>query len=196
MGEVIKMNECLERKVYSTYAELADDMVKLAIHGKTSVAVLFYEDAIEMLKELLLFEDVNAKSVVINEPEYDGYGYEYYITLDDEFNIYIEPAWHEEFKFDNGKVTPEGYYGTAAYKFFIDGEANSAILKKLEEGEGVEIEFLFKESSPLEDLEIPDGLTEEDWKILLDNTKLIQDEDGEITGIALDIFGILAEFFK
>lgn len=82
--------------------------------GDITCAVLFYEDAIELTKYLLQDDGVKISSVNIL-PEQD-YVKEYYITLDYDCSLSVEPVYRD------GE-----YIENEVDKMYFDGGASSAI---------------------------------------------------------------------
>ena len=94
----------MERLVFNDYKALAECMANAAEQGDTTYAVLFFEDAVGLMKELFRLHDVTVGGIDINQQDYDGYNKEYYISLDGEYQIDIEKAWH-----DTNEYCDEGY---------------------------------------------------------------------------------------
>ena len=117
---------------FLSHADLAKYMVKKAFDGKTVTAVLFYEDAKVLLKELACFENTAIENVDMHEPIYKGYGKEFYVTIDDNLCIWVEEAYHE-----NEEKDFKGYYrfGGEDVIALIDSEANSRVIKAAEGSE-------------------------------------------------------------
>ena len=103
---------------------LSDMMYEDASEGKTVYAVLFYEQAAELMKRLLDYSDVDLCDIELAPGDMNGYYHEYYVVLDTDMVIHIQPAWHAKNEFCG-----EGYYDFDADLVYIDGEANSAILR-------------------------------------------------------------------
>ena len=81
---------------FATHADLAEAMCRLAESGKVVYAALFYEDARALLKELAYFDEVTFGNIDIEDPQWGGYKREYYVYVDDEYNVGVEPAWREK----------------------------------------------------------------------------------------------------
>lgn len=136
---------------FVSHEDLAEYMVNKALEGNFVYAVLFYDDAKQLLKELSFFEETEYESVELEAPEYSGYEKEYYIILDDEFNIGVEKAFHEENEWHEA-----GYYkfGDDDVVALIDGYANSQILKAAEGAYCMEMEIdADADINPCEDCE-------------------------------------------
>ena len=81
-----------KRVHYNNCKELAEYMFKSAVNGKYVVAALFYEEAIELVKSLLQYDEVVASALELTPSDYDGYADEYYISMDDDLELCVEPA--------------------------------------------------------------------------------------------------------
>lgn len=62
--------------------------------NKTIYTVLFYDEAKKLVQELLRIEGTEIDSIELLEPTYDGYDKEYYIALDNDLEISVEKAYH------------------------------------------------------------------------------------------------------
>lgn len=125
---------------FLSHADLAEYMADKALDGKTVTAVLFYEDAKTLLKELACFEDTTIENVEIHEPIYKGYSKEFYVTIDDTLRIWVDEAYHEV-----EETGFKGYYrfGGEDVIALIDSEANSLVIKAAaESGYIAEIEVV------------------------------------------------------
>lgn len=111
---------------------LIEDLVEVAIAMYYSITddklneVMFvgcYEDAVSVIKNLLIFDEVTPYHISIKSEDWDGYDKEYYITLDDKLNIWCEQAY--SFEINN-------YFYDGTERLFIADDCDSAILKKVE----------------------------------------------------------------
>jgi hypothetical protein len=91
-----------------------------------------YEDAIEVVKELLMYEDVVPFSIELQPDFIAGYTKEYYVSLNEDLELWCEPAWYEEKEF---------YLMTDTDVAFIADDCNSSILKTIFTNETVEVSF-------------------------------------------------------
>lgn len=103
-------------------------MVDKAQDGYYTVAVLFYEDAVELLRHMMLFDDITIASIEIKPETYDGYNKEYYVSLAEDMVLSVEPAY------SNGQ-----YLRAEADLTLIDGDASSSIIKDIPEKKRREI---------------------------------------------------------
>lgn len=100
------------------FCDLAEDMYTLAKeYGQRVTAVLFYEEARKLFHELVMYDDVNIVGFSLSAPQDNHYIHEYYIDIEPNGDISVEPA-----KFDI-------YLDPEPDVMFIDGDASSAILK-------------------------------------------------------------------
>lgn len=110
----------MRRYYFKNYEELSDYMIDKAQDGFYTVAVLFYDDALELLRELMFHNDIEFEALDIKPEQYDGYNKEYYISLTDDMVVSVEPAY-----------VGNRYLVAEADLTLIDGNANSAIIKNL-----------------------------------------------------------------
>lgn len=108
----------MRRIVFEDYESLSDYMINNAEDGKYVVTVLFYEDALNLLRELMMYDEVQVTALDIEPVNYSGYDKEYYISLNENLEAAIEPAYANN-----------GYLGTDADLMLVDADANSAVLK-------------------------------------------------------------------
>lgn len=95
-------------------------MIKKAKDGVYTVAVLFYYDAIELIRDLMKNSEITVEAVEIVPPEYNNYDKEYYVSLTGDMYVSAEPAYVD------GR-----YLTTDANLTLIDGEAKYEIIKDL-----------------------------------------------------------------
>ena len=107
----------MNRYYFENCQELAAYMADKAQDGFYTVAALFYKEANELLRELLLYEDIEAEAIILEPSEYSGYEKEYYISLADDMILSVEPAY------------VDGHYLNAcADLLLVDAEANYKIV--------------------------------------------------------------------
>ena len=124
---------------FLSHDDLAEFMIEMALdEGKTSYAILFYEDARQLLKELSGYDETEIDNVELSEPIYKGYSKEFYVILDKELHVSVEEAWHDDNEYHKG-----GYYrfGDKDIIALIDSAANSKILSAAEDSDCYEIEI-------------------------------------------------------
>lgn len=83
----------MKNKVFEDFDMLAEYMIDYADEGKVISAVLFYDEAIELMRELLVYEEVEPVLLDISDPKFNGYEQEYYITLTSDYQLCIENAF-------------------------------------------------------------------------------------------------------
>lgn len=176
--------------LFNNHKELSDYMIDNALDGLYTVAVLFYEDAIRLTKELMINAGVEAIALDIEPTEYNGYDKEYYVSLNEDMTVFVEPA------FVDGR-----YLDAEADLTLIDGNANSAILKHIQ---GIKC-FEIRIGEKYNDMSYDDfnNCCYCDNNLLdyiFENAKLIKDNKGLTVGIEIDktpIFEYLIErYFK
>lgn len=112
----------MKKKEYKDIDYLAEDMYSLAYNQeKYVVAVLFYDDAAALVKELLCIDEVEAADIDLEMPECSYYEDEYYVALTDDLQLSVEPAYQD------GK-----YLDPECDVMFIDEEADEHIYADLE----------------------------------------------------------------
>lgn len=97
--------------------ELAEYMTYCIEDKSEVVAVLFFEDAKELMRIFLSDYQMDVGLIDITNVEYDGYEGEYYISLSSDGMLSVEPAWGEDM-----------YLQTCADLLLIDGDASSDIV--------------------------------------------------------------------
>ena len=166
----------MDKIVFNDYRSLACKMIETAESGDVAYAVCFFEDAVGLLKELMSLDEVSVGGIEIADQEYNGYAKEYYISIDGDYIVDVQPAWH-----DTNEYNDAGYYGFAAANVYIVGDANSAILKVIDEATCYEIEFDISD----EGIDFIDKF--------LSNAKIVSNEDGEPIGIGVDIMSLILD---
>lgn len=86
----------MKRVYFGTMEKLAEFMLTEAICGHSVSAALFYDETKELMRELLKYDEVDAYGIEIHPTEWDGYNKEYYITLSDELDLFVEKAYQED----------------------------------------------------------------------------------------------------
>ena len=95
----------MDRILFSNYSDLEDYMIEHAEEGKMVYAVLFYDDATKLAKELLKHDVTEIKNITLHEADYDNYDKEFYVCLDSDMWIDISEAYHGDLKYHKA-----GYY--------------------------------------------------------------------------------------
>ena len=112
--------------------DVAEEMfIAVGINKKEEVMFVGkYDEAITVIKELIMFDEVMPYDIEICPEEIDWYEKEYYITLDANMNIWCEPAWRND-----------KYLWSTADVLFIMNDCNSSILHAVDSEESVEVAF-------------------------------------------------------
>lgn len=118
----------MERITFAGIPELAEYIISRVEDKEYIVATLFFNNAVELMRNLLAYENVQIGTVDIADATFDGYVDEYYVSLTDDYSLCVERASY------NGKYIDAG----DAY-ILIDGSAKHAIVTKNEDAECVEI---------------------------------------------------------
>lgn len=118
----------MDRLYIDDFAVLADIMHKKAMQRKTTYAILFFDEAIELMRKLTTYNDIDVHSIELTTGDFNGYFKEYIVALSSDMMLDIEPAWHGA-----NEYVPEGYLWIgSADTIYIDGDASSSILKDVE----------------------------------------------------------------
>lgn len=166
----------MKKRYYAAYEDLCEEMIKLAVSGEIPVAVLHYDGAASLIRELLLYDEVDIGAIDIEPEDFNGYNKEYYITLGKDLLIYVDPAYYIN---DDG----EGIYLNACGdEVFYGGDVSSKIIAV---NDGVPYE-----------IEIEDELEEESCgDCCCDCTSCnrcelyeVVDDDGDVIGYSLTYF--------
>ena len=127
----------MEKQIYVHDIDaLADIMQDAAYSGKVVYAALFYEEAIELMRCLLDSINVDVDAINIAPGDVNGYYKEYYISLDPDLILNIEPAWQGE-----DSCNENGYLWFDADMLFIDARASSSILIGQDSDNCYQLEF-------------------------------------------------------
>ena len=123
---------------FETHEDLAVCMCEMAEELNTTIyAVVFYEDAMSLLKSFGCINETKFSSMEIENPEWDGYVKEYYVCVDEDLEVSVEPAWR-----DKGKYNEACYVGVGDdCVVLVHSNANSKILEVLKECDCVEFDI-------------------------------------------------------
>ena len=105
------------------FYSLASAMHKHASNGNNVYALLYYDDAIELMRTLLLYRDISIGGIDIAQFDYKGYDKEYFVSLTGMI-LDIEPAWAEACEYHDA-----GYLGYEPDLIFMSGDVHSSLLK-------------------------------------------------------------------
>lgn len=98
------------KNVYETLDifDITEMMVEEYVRGKYAVAILFFDEAAALIKELLNddFFKISTLGINIAPPEFDGYEKEFIVTLTPDGEIGCEKAYREKNEYhDAGYIT-------------------------------------------------------------------------------------------
>lgn len=178
---------------FRDHKRLCDYMIDKARGGEYTVAVLFYKDAMCLLREMAKNDDVTIVGVELKPKEFDGYDLEYYVSMDKDMYVGIEPAFVDDI-----------YLSTEADLTLIDGNAHSSALANVPDDKWREIYIV--EGSDFCPCDEEDGTDccpcelyededEEDdaWDEFFEKAKITKDENGTI--IRVDVSTLLKCLF-
>lgn len=118
----------MKKIVFNSCEAMAVNMIENACDGKITYTILFYDEAIEVMRHIIsLSPDISFGGINITPVEYNGYDKEYFVVLSDDLTLDIEPAWHEKNQYHNA-----GYLGFDSDLIYIDSNANHDVLKDIE----------------------------------------------------------------
>ena len=110
---------------FNNYDAFAMRMVNDVMSGKWTTAVLFFDDAAELVKAIIRAEkDVVIDGVNLNPEIMNGYDREYLVSFDEEFVLSVEPLWHEDNEYHKA-----GYLVFDADVCYVDGNAHNAAIE-------------------------------------------------------------------
>ena len=114
----------MKRFLIEDLGEVACAMYDSIVDDKLNdvMFVGYYEDVVFIIKELLMFDDILPYDIELEPVETGCYDKEYYLTLDEELNIWCSKAYDSEY---------EGYSYIETDRLFIADDYNSAILKEI-----------------------------------------------------------------
>jgi len=174
-------------KQYHNVRELARDMYLSAAGGKYVSSVLFYEEAINLLRCLICDYNLIPNSLDINPSEY-GYEKEYIVSIIDggfgDFSeIIVEKAIvkGQYVSIDSDIIYA---YGDASSKAIVNSPIECVIVFELNESD-YETDSDYNDDS--EDMDVFDALVE----TAIDNAEIVKDIYGDIIKVNIDIYDIL-----
>lgn len=122
---------------FETHDDLAMCMCDLAKEANTVVyAVVFYEDVRKLLKSFGSIDEVKFGNIELEDPQWGGYAKEYYVYVDEDLEVGVEPAWR-----DRGKYGDACYMRADECIALIHSDANSKILEALKGCDCAEFEI-------------------------------------------------------
>lgn len=120
---------------FTDYAELGECLYNLASENKAVSVVLFKKDIIGLLRWLMEYDKIELGHIEIKDEFVDNYSKEYYLTIDDDLFVTVEPVYNE----DTGDIA-------LCYSDIIlfDGDASSKIA--IENDDCIQIEISIAEN--------------------------------------------------
>jgi len=146
------------------FTTLSEDMLLRAYDGETVSSVLFYKEAQKLVRELLLYKEVELIDIELEEPALSNYNNEYYVTLcsysdsDDQIDLFVQKS-----------LCDGVYLDSCSDYIYIDGGANSRLLEYVDYkrytelfiADNDEIEYVSYDDEEDIDLDIPDDNSDE-----------------------------------
>lgn len=109
----------MDRLIFEDIAELGNFMYEVANEKSIVVSsVLFYDEAVELIKWLMQYDDIAIGSINIENEDYNGYRKEFYITLDSDLFLDVIPAY---------KIQDKKYIDIDADVILYGGDVNSRV---------------------------------------------------------------------
>lgn len=105
----------MERMNFDTYEELTEYMTSVSSEGYSIVAVMSFSGVTELLRELLMIDDIDIGFIEMVDTTSLGYEEEYYVGLDDEMTLSVA----------NTKNQDGEYRDIPADIALFDGDVNS-----------------------------------------------------------------------
>lgn len=118
----------MEHIAFAQIGDLAEYMINRVEDKEYIVAALFFDNAVELMRSLLLYDEVRIGTIEISDIEYDGYTGEYYVSLMDDYTLCVERA-----------LSDDKYLRTDAALLLLDGDVKYAIVEANDASECVEI---------------------------------------------------------
>lgn len=116
----------MKRLHFENMNALAEFMVCGVADKEHIVATLFFDEAKALVKALLQY-DLQITAIDMNEPEFDGYCDEYYVSILENHELFVSKAMGDK-----------GYLLTDADIMFISPDASSAIVIRNDDTDMIE----------------------------------------------------------
>lgn len=113
---------------FKSYEDLAEYIMDFAARGAYTVTILYYDGAVELMRELLKFSELAVSSIDVEPEEYGGYNREYYVSVAPDMDLCVERAYVD------GK-----YLLTDADLTLVDGDAHSSSIIDINVAHCIEI---------------------------------------------------------
>lgn len=160
----------MERIAFAQIGDLAEYMINRVEDKEYIVTALFFDDAVELMRSLLLYDEVQIGTIEIADFEYDGYTDEYYVSLMDDYTLCVERA-----------LSDEKYLRTDAALLLLDGDVKYAIVEANDESECIEI-VIGDDDCEESDCTNSDEMIDR----IFDAIKLVFDPENHTTSFAFD----------
>lgn len=160
----------MEHIAFAQIGDLAEYMINRVEDKEYIVAALFFDNAVELMRSLLLYDEVRIGTIEISDIEYDGYTGEYYVSLMDDYTLCVERA-----------LSDNKYLRTDAALLLLDGDVKYAIVEANDASECVEIVI---GDDDCEEPECTDTVDMIDR--IFDAIKLVFDSENHTTSFAFD----------
>ena len=85
----------------SNYKDISDSIITYSIGGNISYLFAGFEDSVGLIREILKDKNVTVGSIDISRYEYNFYDKEYYISLDYNMVLDVEPAYQTKNEWHN-----------------------------------------------------------------------------------------------
>ena len=110
----------MKRVYFGDMKNLAAFMIGEAKDNKTVYAIMFYDEAKDLLRELMLYHELDVWGIEIAPPEWDGYCKEFYLAISggQKPELYVNKAYMEK---------KERYLGFEADCLILDNTVSSKI---------------------------------------------------------------------
>ena len=119
--------------VFIDYDDIAEYIYDEVSDGKCVHTIMFYEDARNLIKCLAEMYEIKISSIVLHEPDWEGYTKEYAVIVDKDFNLYVEKCYHEDNEYHKA-----GYYRFESDVVLIDENASPSALSAINDPEIIE----------------------------------------------------------
>lgn len=112
----------MKRVYFGNMELLAAYMLDIAAEKESVMAVLYYDEAKELLHELAKYDDIDVHSIYLEPEDWGGYTQEYYITLSGKYGIelYVEQGYDSQ---------KERYLNYESDHVILSGDANSQVAR-------------------------------------------------------------------
>ena len=164
----------MDRRHFKTYADLSRYMIETSEEDTFIVATLFYEDAIELMHEILKDGDIVVEAIEIKPEIYNGYNREYYVSLSG-LTLSIEPAY-----------SGNRYLRTDADIMLLEGSVSSEILPYVDIDNCVEISIGINYDYDYEDDIGEDDIDDYEYKIPFDSFRYVDKSDKSKVSVLMD----------